>query len=107
LERLLAAIKTAASRSRYGAATEGDVRKITLAKSIDTDETSVRPQDGYLPLICRFKPVIQITALAAGPNPTQLQSLSDAAVPAIEMGDSMRIRHKRPSAGRLFGVLSF
>lgn len=82
----------------------------TLSASIDTDETSVRPQDGYLPLICRFKPVIMITALAAGPNPTQLQSLSDAAVPAIEMGDSNRVVYVPVGGigmGNLFGSLAY
>lgn len=81
----------------------------TLAASIDTDETSVRPQDGYLPLICRFKPVIMITALSAGPTPSQLQPLGDQSVADIEVGESMRVIYVPVaglSAGNVFGGLA-
>lgn len=63
----------------------------TLAASIDTDETSVLPRDGYLQLICRFKPVIAVLSVEAGPTPSRLQSISSTAADDIEVGDSMRV----------------
>lgn len=50
----------------------------TLAASVDTDTgwTRIHP-NGYMPLICRYKPVLELDACSFGRLPSQLETLTD------------------------------
>lgn len=52
----------------------------TLAASLDTDNGWSRiRRDGYMPLICRFKPVLELDSCSFGWVPSQLNALVDTA----------------------------
>lgn len=51
----------------------------TLAASVDTEAkwTRIR-RDGYMPLICRYKPVLELDTCTFGWMPSQMSTLTDA-----------------------------
>jgi hypothetical protein len=52
----------------------------TLAASLDTDTGWSRiRRDGYLPLVCRFKPILELDACQFGWVPSQMNALTDTA----------------------------
>lgn len=63
----------------------------TLASSIDTDAAFVRCNpNGYFPLVCRFKPVIEVLSVSVGPYPGNMTDLPGTATVGMYVGPSMR-----------------
>lgn len=61
----------------------------TLAASPSTEAAWVRMNNGILNLICNFKPILSLNALAFGPSPANMQDIGQQAAEQVTFGDSV------------------
>lgn len=76
----------------------------TLAASPSTEAGWVRMNNGILNLVCNFRPILSLNALAFGPSPANMQNIGQQAAEQITIGDSVIYV---PFVGSMSSVTSF